>query len=125
VGYSRSLYLDANTLHTICFTCGTTGNPRGVMLTHRNIVSAMSSLLSIYMPGKGPNQHDIYMSYLPLCKLTVYVMVTYDLLLLAHVFEHTLAMAMLSVGGAIATHTGNPRTMSELACEVRPTILPV
>lgn len=30
---------------TICYTSGTTGNPKGVTLTHQNVVAAISAVL--------------------------------------------------------------------------------
>ncbi|KAI9598109.1 hypothetical protein BDF19DRAFT_433529 [Syncephalis fuscata] len=96
-------------LACICFTCGTSGEPRGVMLTHANQVCSMSSLLSIFMSGKGPNINDVYMSYLPL----------------SHVFEHTLLLAVISVGGQVAAHSQSPHLMEKSAQIVKPTILPL
>ncbi|KAI8055344.1 hypothetical protein BDF22DRAFT_676663 [Syncephalis plumigaleata] len=60
-------------LACICFTCGTSGEPRGVMLTHA----------------------------------------------VTHVFEHTLVLAIMSVGGQ------NLRMMEKSAQVVKPTILPM
>ena len=44
------------------YTSGSTGNPKGVMLSHKNLVSALSSLLNV-SPFKPK---DRYIGYLPL-----------------------------------------------------------
>ncbi|MFW5706800.1 MAG: AMP-dependent synthetase/ligase [Bacteroidota bacterium] len=50
---------------TIIYTSGTTGVPKGVMLTHNNIVSNFKAVA--YIPPYGP-QHRA-MSFLPLCHI--------------------------------------------------------
>ena len=49
-------------LAEVMFTSGTTGDPKGVMLTHRNITANMASVVQV-APGKGS---DRLMSILPL-----------------------------------------------------------
>ncbi len=47
---------------SIIFTSGTTGNPKGVMLTHKNFVSLLAKLLSVY----DITEDDGMLSVLPL-----------------------------------------------------------
>ncbi len=91
---------------SIIYTSGTTGHSKGVMLTHKNIVSnalATEKLVS-------PNENDRMLSLLPL----------------AHVYECTLGMVVpLMVGGAVY-YLRKPPTATVLlpALEaVKPTII--
>ncbi len=54
-----------NDLCTIIYTSGTTGEPKGVMLTHHNIISNVRSALEAYPIGET----DIFLSFLPLCHI--------------------------------------------------------
>ena len=68
-------------LATIIYTSGTTGTPKGVMLTHHNIISNIVSLSKI-MPM---NDNHRMISFLPIC----------------HIFERTGIYFYLAVGGSI------------------------
>ncbi len=68
-------------LLTIIYTSGTTGNPKGVMLTHNNIVSNVKSV-SPYVPVN--NDHRA-LSFLPLC----------------HIYERMLLHLYMSFGVSI------------------------
>jgi long-chain acyl-CoA synthetase len=52
----------ADALASLIFTSGTTGNPKGVMLTHRNFTSLVAKLLSVY----DLESRDGMLSVLPL-----------------------------------------------------------
>lgn len=68
-------------LATIIYTSGTTGNPKGVMLTHRNIVFNIESLRQLipFVPG------DRVLSFLPV----------------SHVFERAAVYAFAAFGGNV------------------------
>jgi len=52
-------------LATIIYTSGTTGNPKGVMLSHNNIVSNIYAVKEILPIGAG----KVCMSFLPICHI--------------------------------------------------------
>lgn len=54
----------ASELCCIMYTSGSTGNPKGVMLTHRNVVAAISGVTRMLQHLLEPN--DTMMAYLPL-----------------------------------------------------------
>jgi len=71
-------------LHTICFTSGTTGLPKGAMLTHGGLMANIAGMFGMakdtYMDiGKS----DVYFSFLPL----------------AHILERFLAGVLYQMGG--------------------------
>jgi long-chain acyl-CoA synthetase len=55
--------IDENDLLTIIYTSGTTGNPKGVMLTHKNIVSNVKSSVQ----AVDFKETDRFLTYLPWC----------------------------------------------------------
>ena len=87
---------------TIIYTSGTTGNPKGVMLTHRNIVSNFKAVS--YIPP-FPETAKI-LSYLPLC----------------HVYERMMNYLYHYRGYSIY-YAENIGTISENLVDVKPEIL--
>ena len=73
--------IDPSTLATIIYTSGTTGNPKGVMLSHHNIVENVKSVHEV-MPI-DPGQR--VMSFLPLC----------------HIFERSASFSYLYQGAEV------------------------
>jgi long-chain acyl-CoA synthetase len=88
---------------TICYTSGTTGNPKGAILTHRNL---MASAAGANYAGLGINSKDVYLSYLPL----------------AHVFERLVQVAMWYAGAAIGFFQGDTLKLVDDLKELRPTV---
>jgi long-chain acyl-CoA synthetase len=87
---------------TICYTSGTTGTPKGVVLTHENMISNVAGFsLTVKF-----NSSDIYISYLPL----------------AHIYERTNQLIAVYYGIAVGFYQGdNLKLMDDLAA-LRPTI---
>ncbi|NXN43218.1 ACSL1 ligase, partial [Rhinoptilus africanus] len=56
-------------LAVICFTSGTTGNPKGAMITHQNIVSNASAFVKTTEKTFMPSSDDILISFLPLAHM--------------------------------------------------------
>jgi len=53
-------------VHTLSYTSGTTGDPKGVKLTHRMLISTVNACNIRF--GTGPpalSEKDTYISYLP------------------------------------------------------------
>lgn len=94
-------------LSTICYTSGTTGTPKGVMLTHGNVI-ANSSVLE-YFKHSRLHDSDVMMSFLPL----------------AHMFERIVHTAIYTGGGAVGFFRGDIRGLADDIKTLRPTILPV
>ncbi|XP_035232916.1 long-chain-fatty-acid--CoA ligase 5-like isoform X2 [Stegodyphus dumicola] len=98
---------DPSDLATVCYTSGTTGDPKGVMLTHANFVLTSSAIMK-HMGDKAPAETDVMISYLPL----------------AHVFERISQVTAFMAGGRIGFYRGDIKLLSEDIKTLKPTYMP-
>jgi len=89
---------------TICFTSGTTGEPKGVVLTHKNFMSVMGSIIAVTKSQLYPT--DRHFSYLPL----------------AHIFERIIHIDVFIHGAKIGFMGGSIRDMMADIQILKPTI---
>ncbi|XP_061627724.1 long-chain-fatty-acid--CoA ligase 1a isoform X2 [Phyllopteryx taeniolatus] len=59
----------AEDLALICFTSGTTGNPKGAVLTHGNIIANTAAFLKITEGKMQATSKDVHISFLPLAHM--------------------------------------------------------
>lgn len=91
---------------TISYTSGTTGNPKGVVLTHSAVTQGVvaQSLGGTIVGDEQP----VLLSYLPL----------------AHIFERFFELLMMYIDGCIAYTTGDPLRLLEDAQIMKPHLFP-
>jgi long-chain acyl-CoA synthetase len=94
----------AGDVATILYTSGTTGTPKGVVLTHSNIVSNIQATIDMFPMGP----QDVGISFLPL----------------SHIFERMLDFAYFRQGVGIA-YAENFDALPLNLLEVRPTVMAV
>ena len=102
IGYKKSAPVDAYDLATLCYTSGTTGEPKGVMLTHANIMHNLNELNKV-----NPfNNKDVHLSFLPL----------------SHIFERTVGHYYPIFCGSNIVYSRGLEFLKEDLSIVRPTI---
>jgi len=106
-GASRNdtkLEVTPDSLATIVYTSGTTGKPKGVMLTHDNIVSDLTGLLLACPEIDGD---DLFLSFLPL----------------SHMLERTVGYYVAMGVGAQTTFARSVLDLAEDMVSQKPTIM--
>jgi len=90
---------------TFCYTSGTTGTPKGALLSHRNMVA---SVAGGYVRGIETYPSDVHLSYLPL----------------AHVMERLIQLTLINGGASIGFYSGEVAQITNDLTELRPTVFP-
>ena len=101
--FSAESRVGTDDIATIVYTSGTTGEPKGVVLTHRNILANVRAVIDRYQV----NDRDVVLSYLPLC----------------HMLERTCGYYAILFSGAAIAYAENISTVFRDVQSVRPTIL--
>ena len=91
------------TLATLSYTSGTTGVPKGTMLTHSQIAAQVTGTQNIGIPI---TDKEVYLSFLPL----------------AHVFERVINLFCMYFGALICFYSGSPRRLLEDSLMCKPTV---
>lgn len=94
---------DPKALAAIVYTSGTTGRPKGVMLSHGNVVSNVHAIMAA-LPVR---QDDVFLSFLPL----------------SHTLERTAGYYLPMVAGATVAFARSVALLMSDLLVVRPTVL--
>jgi long-chain acyl-CoA synthetase len=95
--------VDAHALATIVYTSGATGRPKGVMLSHYNILSNAEAVLK-RVPAY---REDLFLSFLPL----------------SHTFERTVGYYLPIMTGSTVAFARSPQDLPQDLLAIRPTLL--
>jgi long-chain acyl-CoA synthetase len=92
-----------DSLVTVCYTSGTTGNPKGVMISHNSLIVSLESAsnrIIQFLPD------DIYLSYLPL----------------AHMMERMCVNGIMMHGGRVGLFGGDIQKIRDDLALLKPTL---
>jgi len=90
-------------LATIIYTSGTSGRPKGVMLSHHNLLTNADSCSQVVLV----RQDDLFLSFLPL----------------SHVFERTVGYYLALMSGVTVAYARSIQHLQEDLVTVRPSLL--
>ncbi|HED14098.1 MAG TPA: long-chain fatty acid--CoA ligase [Gammaproteobacteria bacterium] len=100
---SVSCTQDSQAMATLVYTSGTTGKPKGVMLTHQNVLSNATACLQASAVYRG----DLFLSFLPL----------------SHMLERTVGYYVPMMAGATVVYARSIRDLAADLLTVKPTCL--
>ncbi|MEO6906285.1 MAG: AMP-binding protein, partial [Abditibacteriaceae bacterium] len=93
----------ADDVATLIYTSGTTGHPKGVQLTHRNLISNVEAVSKIPVFDKG----EVFLSFLPL----------------AHIYERSMGFYLPILLGAAIAYCESLFSVDKNLREAKPTIM--
>ncbi|MCB9802790.1 long-chain fatty acid--CoA ligase [Candidatus Nomurabacteria bacterium] len=99
----EKIVVDDNDLHTIIYTSGTTGDPKGVMLSHKNLITNVMSAKAVI----DITNRDRFFSFMPL----------------SHAFERCAGYYAPIFSGASIYFARNSKTIVEDIQLAQPTVL--
>ncbi|XP_077226588.1 long chain acyl-CoA synthetase 4-like [Tasmannia lanceolata] len=92
---------------TIMYTSGTTGDPKGVLISNESIVTLIAGVKRLLKSvNEELSQDDVFLSYLPL----------------AHIFDRVIEELFISSGASIGFWRGDVKLLIEDLGELKPTI---
>jgi len=94
---------DRDALATLIYTSGTTGSPKGVMLTHKNLLTDVAAGLG----GVPVWPDDLFLSFLPV----------------SHAFERTVGHFLVVSSGSEIAYAEDVTTLMRDMPEVKPTVM--
>ncbi len=95
--------VEPTSLASIVYTSGTTGNPKGVMLSHQNIIQNAWAALNT----SDINSDDLFLSFLPL----------------SHMLERMAGYLLPMMAGAEVTYARSVQQLASDLQDIRPTVL--
>lgn len=100
--------VSTDTIATISFTSGTTGLPKGALLSHGNLLAFLTGMLHMIERGQvyELSGNDVHISYLPL----------------AHVLERIVQVSLMYLGASIGFYQGDTLKLMEDMAVLKPTI---
>ena len=105
---STQTEINPDDVASFVYTSGTTGDPKGAMLTHRNFLSNVSGARRALEEAGSPiGGQDTWLSFLPL----------------SHVFERLGGHFLPLTSGACVAYSGGVRTLVDEMQQVKPTIM--
>jgi long-chain acyl-CoA synthetase len=102
-GAVKHVNADGNQLASIIYTSGTTGRPKGVMLSHQNMLQNAYSSLQYFTP----TSQDLFLSFLPL----------------SHTLERTAGYYITVMCGAQVAFARSVQQLAEDLQTIKPTLL--
>ena len=97
----------AEDIACIMYTSGTSGTPKGVLISHRAIVSGVAGAIDMIEQTKiHVSENDSILSYMPL----------------AHIFDRLLEDLALSIGASVGYWQGNVKKLMDDVAVFKPTL---